>query len=314
VLEALSRVRAVAFDKTGTLTGGGLSVLRVDTPGGAAPAEVLGLLLALEEGTKHPVGQAITEHARLAGASPALLKTRVFKTGSGVEGTDAEGRGLLCGSPSWLASCGVPEALAEDTGARVVLARDGRVLARVAVGEVVRPEAKAALDALRDLGLGAFMLTGDGSKGAAETAASLGLAAYTGLSAQDKVRALERSGGAVAMVGDGLNDAPALAGTRPSFAVHGGTDLARGMAQVALLCPDLRLVPWTIALARRACSIARTNLIASTAYNLVFLSLAAAGALRPVWAGLSMATSSLLVLASASRVGAFRGPGDEEPS
>ncbi len=180
------------------------------------------------------------------------------------------------------------------------------------VGEVLRPEAKDAIGALAAAGMSAFMLTGDGSSGASEAAAALGIEASSGLSAEDKVRALEAAGGGVAMVGDGLNDAPALAGTRPSFAVHGGTDLARGMAQVSLLTPDLRLVPWTIALSKRAFSIARTNLIASTIYNLVFLTLATMGTLRPVWAGISMATSSLLVLASASRVRAFAPPLDPE--
>ncbi len=310
VFEELSKVRAVAFDKTGTLTERDLSVLRVDTDGDASADEVLGCLLALEQGTKHPVGQAVFRHAEQANARPADLRERSLVPGKGVRGVDAEGRELLLGSAAWLSSEGVAHAMSAEAGSRVrvVLARGGVVLARVFVGEVLRPEAKDAVDALAAAGMSAFMLTGDGSSGASEAAAALGIEASSGLSAEDKVRALEEAGGGVAMVGDGLNDAPALAGTRPSFAVHGGTDLARGMAQVSLLTPDLRLVPWTIALSKRAFSIARTNLIASTIYNLVFLTLATMGTLRPVWAGISMATSSLLVLASASRVRAFAPP------
>ncbi len=310
VFEELSKVRAVAFDKTGTLTERDLSVLRVDTDGDASPEEVLGCLRALEDGTKHPVGQAVLRHAEQADALPIALRDRALVAGRGVRGTDAEGRTLLLGSAAWIASEGVAHAMSAEAGSRVrvVLARDGQVLARVFVGEVLRPEAKDAIDTLAKDGMTAFMLTGDGSSGASEAAEALGIEASSGLSAEDKVRALEQAGGGVAMVGDGLNDAPALAGTRPSFAVHGGTDLARGMAQVSLLTPDLRLVPWTIALSKRAFSIARTNLIASTIYNLVFLTLATMGTLRPVWAGISMATSSLLVLASASRVRAFAPP------
>jgi cation transport ATPase len=115
------------------------------------------------------------------------------------------------------------------------------------------------------------------------------------------------------MVGDGLNDGPALAGVGPGFAMEGGTDLARGMAQVTLLEPDLRLVPWTLALARHAARTARRGLYVATAYNVVFLSLAAAGLLRPVWAGVAMATSSVLMLAGALRVRVFPAPGEVSP-
>ena len=324
VLEELSKVRAVAFDKTGTLTERELSVqeVLVDAGAGASEADVMACLLSLEEGTKHPVGQAVFKFPQAAGAAAVPLRDRKMVAGKGVRGVDSEGRELLLGSAHWLASAGVSGAMGPDreaadaepregspaAGLRVVLARGGRVMARVRIGEVLRPEAKESVDALAKDGISAFMLTGDASSGASEAAALLGIEASAGLSAEDKVRALEAAGGGVAMVGDGLNDAPALAGTRPSFAVHGGTDLARGMAQVSLLTPDLRLVPWTIALSKRAFSIARTNLIASTIYNLVFLALATMGVLRPVWAGISMATSSLLVLASASRVRAFAPP------
>lgn len=339
VLEELSNVKAVAFDKTGTLTDRALSVTGVEIEGEATREEVMGLLAALEAGTKHPVGQAILQYAEEgssgvergdgaggpdgAGAGTAVapesagLNARRVLPGKGVRAVDGQGRELLLGSAAWLAACGVEDTDSKHNGGRVrvVLSRGGRVLARVSVGEVLRPEANEAVRALAAQGIGSFMLTGDGSSGAATAAAALGIPAHAGLSALDKVRRLELAGGGVAMVGDGLNDAPALAGTRPSFAVHGGTDLARGMAQVSLLTPDLRLVPWTIALAKRAFSIARSNLVMSTVYNLIFLGLAAAGALRPVWAGVSMATASLLMLASASRVRLFPGPFEdgEEP-
>jgi P-type E1-E2 ATPase len=139
-------------------------------------------------------------------------------------------------------------------------------------------------------------------------AGPLGIEAHAALSPEEKLATLEKLGERAAMVGDGVNDAPALAAIGPSFAVEGGTSLARGMAQVTLLREDLRLVPWTLALARRAMHIGWQNLWASTVYNLFFLTLAATGSLRPVWAGLSMLTSSLLTLASSLRVSAFPGP------
>lgn len=315
VLEELRGVTGAAFDKTGTLTERDLSVLGAEIGEGATEAEVWGLLAALEEGTKHPVGQALARQAASFGhAQPVILMERQILPGCGVRGVDASGRELLLGSPAWLAARGI-EVNGQSTGrgARVLLARQGRILGRIFVGESLRAEAKEAIVALGDQGITSFMLTGDGSEGAGQAAALLGIEARAGLSAEDKVRELSARGGGVAMIGDGLNDAPALAGTKTSFAMFGGTDLARGMAQVSLLKPDLRLVPWTIALAKRAFSIARSNLIWSSVYNLVFLALAASGALRPVWAGISMATSSLLMLASASRVRVFEPPPGSEP-
>ncbi|MEZ4299986.1 MAG: heavy metal translocating P-type ATPase [Polyangiaceae bacterium] len=319
VLEDLSTVRAVAFDKTGTLTERSLSVSRVKIAPGVTEPEVRALVASLEQGTKHPVGRALEAYAspdvgHVPARTPAL-KARKHLAGRGVCGADLEGRPLLLGSPSWLAEMGIDDlGNAEDCArVRVALARDGRTIAWFEVGEALKPEAREAVTALADMGISSFMLTGDATEGAAVAARALGIEAHAGLSAEDKVRALERAGGGVAMVGDGLNDAPALAGSRTSFAVHGGTDLARGMAQVSLLTPDLRLVPWTVALARRSFSIARWNLLGSTAYNLIFLTLAATGMLKPVWAGLSMATSSLLMIASALRVRTFPPPIGWEP-
>jgi P-type E1-E2 ATPase len=190
----------------------------------------------------------------------------------------------------------------------MLLAREGRVLARFWVGESVRKEAAEAVASLRAQGIRVLMLTGDNEKGARLVADRLGIESESRLSPADKVERLAALGKGVAMVGDGLNDAPALAGTGPSFAMGEGSDLSRGLSQVTLLKSDLRLVPWTIALARRALAIGRRNLIWATLYNIVFLGLAVAGALRPVWAGLSMLGSSLLALFVSLRVASFEGP------
>ncbi len=309
-IEQIAGVETVAFDKTGTLTERELSVIGVELESGATRAEVLSLVAAMEAGSRHPVAAALRGLAEAEGAAPAPIASRELLPGRGVTARDPAGGELALGSPRWLAECGIPvgEGGPAPGASRVVLARGGRVLARFRVGEAVRSEAREAIDMLAEQGIDSLILTGDADAGAAAVAAPLGLRANAGLSAEDKVARLAALGRRAAMVGDGLNDAPALAGAGPSFAMEGGTDLARGMAQVSLLRPDLRLVPWTIGLARRALTLSRRSLFAATAYNLIFLALAATGALLPVWAGLSMATSSILMLASALRISAYPPP------
>lgn len=311
-LEELSAVRAVAFDKTGTLTDPRLAVLAADLTGVEREGEVASLVAALEAGSRHPVAQALVAWAGESDAAPASLTDRRTVLGSGVTGRDAAGRALQLGALRWLEEAGVTAAR-PGAAARVALSRDGVLLARFAIGEALRPEAREAVAALREQGVEASILTGDTAEGTHAIAAALGLRADAALSPMDKVEHLAARGRSIAMVGDGLNDAPALAGTGPSFAMDGGAGLARGMAQVTLLRPDLRLVPWTLALARRTTGIGYQNLVASTVYNLVFLGLAATGALRPVWAGLSMLTSSLLTVASSLRVSSFSGPSGAPP-
>lgn len=313
-LEELSEVTAVAFDKTGTLTHPDLAVLSADLTSGASRDEVLSAVLALESAKRHPLARALAAWAGEGATTPlSMVDTRIL-VGRGVSGQDTAGHAWLLGSPAFLREQGVRGLDAGDEAdARAALARDGVLLAAFRIGEALRPEAEAALASLHGQGIRALMLTGDSADGAKSIAAQLRMEAHAALSPVDKLDKLEALGKKVAMVGDGLNDAPALAGTGPSFAMHGGTDLAKGMAQVTLLRPDLRLVPWTLALSRRAMQVGWQNLWASTVYNVFFLGLAATGLLRPVWAGLSMLTSSLLTLASSLRISAMPGPEGEEP-
>lgn len=312
-IEELAAVTTVAFDKTGTLTLPTLALLGAELSPGVERTDVQGLVAALEAGSRHPVALALGGWA--AGTAPVVLADRRVLVGCGVEGRDAAGRRLLLGSGRWLREQGVTLRSERSDGAelRVALARDGEVLARFGVGEVARPEAGAALEALSLGGIRAVMLTGDSEAGARAIAGPLGIEAYAALSPIDKLTRLSPFGKHVAMVGDGVNDAPALASVGPSFAMEGGAGLARGMAQVTLLREDLRLVPWTLALSRRAMKVGWQNLVASTIYNLVFLGLAATGSLRPIWAGLSMLTSSLLTLASSLRISAVEDPEGSGP-
>jgi heavy metal translocating P-type ATPase len=296
-LEELSRVTTVAFDKTGTLTRADLAVNGVDLAPGADAADVRALVAALEAESRHPVALAL---ARWAACPPALVRERRIVTACGVEACDVDGRRVALGSPRWLAASRETER--DEGDVRVVLVRDGRVLARFRIGEELRPEAKATLTALTTMGIGAAMLTGDSDAGARAIAEPLGLEAHAGLSPEQKLHHLAKLGSRAAMVGDGVNDAPALAAIGPSFATEGGAGLSRGIARVTLLKDDLRLVPSTLALARRAMRIGWQNLWGSTIYNVFFLALAATGSLRPVWAGVSMLGSSLLTLASSLRV------------
>jgi heavy metal translocating P-type ATPase len=309
-LEDLAGVEAVAFDKTGTLTDPRLAVIGADLTGAAPRAEVAALVGALETDSRHPVARALAVWAGDQKGHSTKISDCKSLVGRGVSAIDSLGRGVRLGSMQWLKECGAGADGGKDdeAAARVGLTRDGVLLARFRIGEALRPEASAAIGALRSQGMAISMLTGDSEGGARAVAAGLGIEAYAALSPSDKVERLGRLGKKTAMVGDGLNDAPALAGAGPSFAMDGGTSLARGMAQVSLLRPDLRLVPWTLSLARRAMKVGYQNLIGSTIYNLLFLGLAASGALRPVWAGISMLTSSLLTLGSSLRVSAIEGP------
>jgi len=310
-IEELAAVTTVAFDKTGTLTRSTIALLGVELSAGAELAEVQGIVATLEAGSRHPVALALARWAGdLAPDAAETIDDRRVVVGCGVAGRDAGGRSVLLGSARWLRDEGahLPAEADDAADVRVALTRDGDLLARFRIGELARPEARAAVQALAAQGIAALMLTGDSSAGGRAIAEPLGIEARTELSPVDKLACLEPLGKKVAMVGDGVNDAPALASVGPSFAMAGGTGLARGMAQVTLLDEDLRLVPWTLALARRAMQVGWQNMVASTIYNVVFLALAASGSLRPVWAGVSMLTSSLLTLASSLRVNAVADP------
>jgi heavy metal translocating P-type ATPase len=288
-LEQLAKVTTVAFDKTGTLTHRELSLGSIETHGSCAATEAVALVAAMELGSPHPVARAFAAEA----PSSVRFSSRRFVPGQGVWALLDNGDALFAGAPQ--------EESRLDDAVRVALYRNGVLQARFTLREKIRDEAPAAIDRLAAQGVRALMLTGDSDAGAQQVAQALHLPTVARLSAEEKVAHLAALGEHVAMVGDGLNDAPALAKVGPSFAMGDGSDLARGMSRVTLLRSDLRLVPWTLQLARQTLRVVRRSLVASTVYNLAFLALAATGRLRPVWAGLSMLTSSLLMLAMAQR-------------
>jgi cation transport ATPase len=285
-LEELARIRIVAFDKTGTLTRPKLSVVEERVAPSTHRDQVMSLVRSLEAGNAHPVARALLDHAGEGGLVP--LENRRFVSGRGVEALDEQGR---------------PVSISSGPEGGIVLARGGKLVATFEIDEQIRPEAREALASLRDEGMRLVLLSGDAEERVRRVAGELGLEASARLSAEDKVRHIEALGEHVAMVGDGINDAPALASKKASFTLSESTQLAKGLAHVTLLEPDLRLVPWTLALARRGARLVKVLLVSSTVYNVVFVGLAVEGALKPVWAGLSMLLSSLLALGVAVSVG-----------
>jgi len=313
VLEALGRVSAVAFDKTGTLTLGRPHLVGLEAEG-CAPGEALALAAGLERHSEHQLARGLREAAAARGLPVPTAESVAVMPGRGLRG-EIGGRRLEAGSGPWMAELGhrLPEglriraeALEAGGGSLVYLAWDSGVRAVLAFEDGLRPEAPATVEALRARGLAVVLLTGDRPAVAARVAAALGIEDWqAGLAPEAKLAALEalrRSHGPVAMVGDGLNDGPVLAGADVGIAVGTATDLARETADLVLPEDGLRILPWALAMARAV----RRTLIASlawvVAYNAAALGLAAAGLLQPILAAALMAGSSLFVVLNSLRL------------
>jgi len=328
VLERLAAVRAVLFDKTGTVTDPTPRVTGVDVAPGndIRPDDLLARCAALEAGIPHPLARAIVRAAGERGLAPLADEARDVRIvpGRGVEGRVGDRR-IAAGSErlaeeraapaaraalaDWAtASASRPGRAAESA---VLVLEDGRFLGAIRLSEAIRPEAGDAVAALRSSGASVGLLTGDLSADAvapepfrhAEVAFGLAPEAKVARIAQLRAeRGRTAAAGAIAMVGDGINDAPALAAADVGIAVSGASDLARLTADVAVLGGDLRAVPWLLAHARRARAVARENLAWAFGYNAVAVALAAAGSLTPLVASLAMIASSAAVVANARRL------------
>jgi Cu2+-exporting ATPase len=314
VLEALSRVRAVAFDKTGTLTLGRPRFAAFHAAGAAvavaviAPLDALALAAAVESRVNHPFARAIVEHTAYGGAE-GLQATQVQVTaGAGAEGL-VSGHRVLVGKRSWLEERGVavPKSAYPDTsGSLVAIAVDGMPAGEIVLEDPPRHEAKAAFLSLKKLGISCHVLSGDRAPAVARNALAIGCESFWAeLSPQDKlerIRALRQTHRYIAMVGDGINDAPALASADAGIAFGPAADLARETADVTIQREDLGEVARLITLARRTFGIVRQNLVWAFGYNLVGITIAAFGLLRPVVASVAMVLSSLCVVANSMRL------------
>ncbi|MBS1889489.1 MAG: copper-translocating P-type ATPase [Actinobacteria bacterium] len=317
VLESTRQVDTIVLDKTGTVTSGEMSLVEVAVAAGEDRAEALRLSGAIEAASEHPIAWAIAAAASAEAPLPGV-ESFANREGLGVEGV-VDGRAMVVGRPALLADRAMPlpaelerARAAAAAGGRTAIAAgwDGRARALFVVADAVKPTTPAAIAALRELGLRPVLLTGDNEATARAVGAEVGIEEVIAevLPAEKAavIARLQSEGHVVAMVGDGVNDAPALAQADLGLAIGTGTDVAIEAADLTLVSGDLRAAADAIRLSRATLRTIKENLAWAFGYNLAAIPLAAAGLLNPVIAGAAMAFSSVSVVANALRLRRFR--------
>lgn len=315
-LESARRIDTVVLDKTGTLTTGTMEVVGTHPAAGVAPGLLLARAGALEAASEHPIGRAV---AAAAGVAPgAALTGFANHAGLGVSGT-LDGVEVLAGRPAFVAErlgplpddlAAVVAAVQDAAQVPVVVGWDGAARGVVAVADALRPTSVEAVRRLRALGLEPVLLTGDHRRAAEAVATAVGIERVTAEvlpeGKLEVVRALQAEGRAVAMVGDGVNDAAALAGADLGIALGSGADVAVEAADLTVVRGDLLPVVDALRLSRRTLAVIRSNLFWAFGYNVAAIPLAAAGLLSPMIAGGAMALSSVFVVTNSLRLRRFR--------
>jgi Cu+-exporting ATPase len=325
ILESTRKVDTIVLDKTGTVTTGRMSLVDVTTDG-ATPEDALRLAGALEDASEHPIAQAIAKAARERTAALPPVESFANREGLGVEGI-VDGHGVVVGRPALLADWAMhltpvleaaKDAAERDGRSAIAVGWDGAARAIVVVADTVKPTSREAIESLKALGLRPVLLTGDNEATARAVAAEVGIdEVIAEVLPADKahvIRRLQDEGRVVAMAGDGVNDAPALAQADLGLAIGTGTDVAIEASDLTLVSGDLRAAADAIRLSRATLRTIKENLAWAFGYNVAALPLAAAGLLNPVLAGAAMAFSSVSVVANALRLRRFRSSVQRTPA
>jgi Cu+-exporting ATPase len=311
VLESTRAIDTVVLDKTGTVTTGVMSVASVDPAPGVDDAELRVVAASLEHRSEHPVARAVS-----ALADPVDVSAFASHAGFGVTGS-VHGHDAMIGRPSWLAARGIavpdpatsPLEPVERIGTTVAVAWDGAFRGTITVSDTTKPTSTAAIAELRALGLEPVLLTGDNAAVARSVAAEVGIdRVVADVTPADKLRVvheLQAEGRVVAMIGDGVNDAAALAAADLGIAMGTGTDVAIQASDLTLVKGDLATAVDAVRLARATLRTIKGNLFWAFAYNLAAIPLAALGLLNPLIAGLAMAFSSVFVVTNSLRLRRF---------
>jgi Cu+-exporting ATPase len=310
VLEQTRRLTTIVLDKTGTVTEGRMSVAELHPEPGVSPDELLSLAAAAAAGSDHPASRAITAHARAA-----MVDLPVAVDAASVSGMYAQA--VVDGHQVRVGRGEVSDELAAR-GTIAQVTRDGGVIGNIVLRDAVKPGSAEAIVDLRSLGLTPVLMTGDNQHTARAVADAVGIERFVAdVLPADKaaeVRRLQDEGEVVAMVGDGVNDAPALAQADLGLSIGTGTDVAIEAGDLTLVSGDLRAAADAIRLARRTLATIRGNLFWAFGYNVVLIPLAFAGKLNPMLAAAAMALSSIFVVTNSLRLRRFRSRRQEAPA
>ena len=325
-LETAHKINTIVFDKTGTITEGKPTVTDVLTAGGIQADDLLQLTASAEKGSEHPLGAAIVLGAQEKGLAFLAVEGFEALTGRGIEARIG-GQTVLAGNRKLMNERSVSlseleaasDRLAEEGKTPMYVALDGKIAGIIAVADVVKQSSRAAIESLHKMGIQVAMITGDNKKTAAAIARQVGidrvLAEVLPQDKSNEVKKLQGEGHKVAMVGDGINDAPALAQADIGIAIGSGTDVAMESADIVLMRSDLMDVPTAIHLSKRTIRNIKQNLFWAFGYNVIGIPIAAGvlyllggPLLNPIFAAAAMSLSSVSVLTNALRLKNFKAP------